>query len=455
MTKALDLILAEPWLIQSEALERILLIAQRQLDDPKLLALRDGAPMDNTRSVEIHGDAAVIPVRGPIFRYANLFTEISGATSLEVLARDFVVAQENPAINRLILAIDSPGGQATGIAEFAAIIRASAKPVTAYAGDMAASAAYWFAAAAERLVVSPTSLLGGLGVVSTFRSEQDGLCRSCSKKSGKIQIVSTQSPLKQADPRTPAGRAELQRVMDDLAAVFVSAVADYRGTNEETVLSDFGRGSLLVGAKAVSAGMADSVGSLASIIAGTSGPTSNEGFSMSDSGKAKAPEVTAEWLRANHPIVYASILKQGGQEAIEALGPELRAEGAETERLRIKAVREQSIPGHDALIERLAFDGQTSGEQAAVQILAAERQSLAAASRSQLEDRPAPVSAVEAPAGKSQTVTDRNLTVEDRCKAQWETDGAIRAEFGDLETYTAYIRAEEAGKVRKLGVKSA
>jgi hypothetical protein len=31
---------------------------------------------------------AIIPVTGPLFRYANIFTAISGASSYELIARD-------------------------------------------------------------------------------------------------------------------------------------------------------------------------------------------------------------------------------------------------------------------------------------------------------------------------------------------------------------------------------
>ncbi len=43
------------------------------------------------------------------------------------------------------------------------------------------------------------------------------------------------------------------------------------------------------------------------------------------------------------------------------------------ERARIQAVRCQCIPGHEALIEQLAFDGKTTGPEAAAAVLAAEQ----------------------------------------------------------------------------------
>ena len=258
MGKALDIILAEPWLIAPQALEQIMAIAQRQGEDVEALAARLGRPLDNAHAAEIRGDTAVIPVRGPIMRYSNLFTQISGATSLELLAKDFTAALDNPQVARIVLDIDSPGGQANGISEFAGMVRSAGKPVTAYIGGMGASAAYWVAAAAHRIVASDTASLGSIGVVGTFRPDS----------SGAVKVISSQSPLKQAGPETEVGRAELQRVIDDLAAVFVTRVASFRGVPESKVLTDFGRGGLLIGEKAVAADMADAIGTLEGVIAG-------------------------------------------------------------------------------------------------------------------------------------------------------------------------------------------
>jgi ClpP class serine protease len=349
--RALDLLANAPWAIVPEELERIASIAARANEAPEAVAARLGRPLDNTRRVTVRDGTAIIPVTGPIFRRANLFTEISGATSVEILATDIQAAIDHPSTERILLDIDSPGGQATGISELAAMIAASPKPTVAYVDGMAASAAYWIASAADQIVVSNTAMLGSIGVVASFRAEKDA----------PIKIISSQSPLKQAGPDTEPGRAEIQRVVDDLAAVFIADVAAYRDTDPETVASQFGRGGVLVGAHAVAAGMADAVGTLETLLSSFSQPAgatgfTAEGLAMSEKTPS-APIVDRAYLATAYPDVLASLL----------------AEGAEAERARIQGVRAQAIPGHEALIERLAFDGKTTGPEAAVQILAAEK----------------------------------------------------------------------------------
>lgn len=388
-SRVLDAIGREPWLITADAFAQILAIAERANEAPEAIATRLGRPLDNTRQVRMHGNTALIPITGPIFRYANLFTEISGATSLDVLARDFQEALDNPAVSSIVLEINSPGGQATGIAEFASLVRAADKPVAAYVGDLAASAAYWIASHAHNVVLSQTGMVGSIGVVATYRPEKDA----------PIEIISTQSPLKHATPDTEAGRNEAQRIVDELANVFITAVAEARGISPESVTSDFGRGSLLVGQYAIDAGMADRIASLNSILAGASSTNSTRRITMSEKPTAGAPTIDRAYLDINHADLVLEILAEG-----DAAG---RKAGADAERTRILSVNEQLVPGHEALIKQLAFDGHTTGPEAAVQVLAAERELREKQQRIQNDAPPAVVSVEGAEPGHKETFDDK------------------------------------------------
>jgi hypothetical protein len=52
-----------------------------------------------------------------------------------------------------------------------------------------------------------------------------------------------------------------------------------------------------------------------------------------------------------------------------------KTEGETAERTRIKAIEAQGegMPGHEALIQEMKFDGKTTGPEAAVKLLAAEK----------------------------------------------------------------------------------
>lgn len=369
---ALDLALSQCWAIQENALRTILDIAGRQnLESIEAVETRLGRPLRNTRAVTMRGDVAVIPVHGPIFRRANLFTEISGATSIEQLALDFQTSLDDPAVAGIVLDIDSPGGSASGVAEFAAQVRAARgnKPVTAYAGSLAASAGYWIAAAAERVVIDSTAMVGSIGVVAGLRVDNDPK---------RIEIVSSQSPRKRMDLTTHEGRADIQATIDDVAQVFIDTMAEYRGVDAKTVLSDFGQGGVLVGERAVKAGMADALGSLESVIAGLSGETTRN---VTMTTKTPSPDITRDLIAAEHPAIADAFRKEGADQATAALSKDhetalaaARIEGATQERERIQAVEAAALPGHNALIAALKFDGKTTGPEAAAKVITAERE---------------------------------------------------------------------------------
>lgn len=263
--RAFDLCASEPWLITEEYLHVIMEIAGRTNDIDALMA-RTGRTLQNTRRITMRDGVAIVPVVGPIIRYANIFSEISGATSTQILATDIRAALDDPLVHGIVLDINSPGGMASGINELGDLIFAGRKekPIIAYAGGQMASAAYWLGSGADEIVADRTAVLGSIGAIMTITDS-----RGRDERMGvrTIEIVSSQSPDKRLDANEDASRAKLQRIVDDLAGVFVSAVARNRGVDEEHVLEHYGRGGLMVGQAAVEAGLADRIGSLESVIA--------------------------------------------------------------------------------------------------------------------------------------------------------------------------------------------
>ena len=305
-------IAGEPWAITETALHTILEIAARENESPQAVAARLGRNLQNTYSVMERDGVAVIPVTGPLFRYANLFTMISGASSYELIARDFTAALENPQIKGIILDIDSPGGEVNGVSELSNMVFAARgqKPVVAYASGDAASGAYWIASAADEIVVSETSALGSIGVVGMYQGKSG-------KSAEAVEIVSSQSPHKRLDPTTDDGRSRLQVRIDSMADVFIETIARNRNVSAENVQSHYGGGDVMIGAKAVSAGLADRVGSLEGLIAELSSPQKSprtEGFfnalNQPPSTQEKKP-MDIETLKKDHPDLVATLMREG------------------------------------------------------------------------------------------------------------------------------------------------
>lgn len=359
MKKAIEAVLAANWAIQPEWLETIASIAERESEyhgNLQALEARLGRPLGNTMTATVRDGVAVIPVEGPLFRRANLMTEFSGASSYDVLARDFAQAMADPNIGSVLLNIDSPGGEVNGASEFAAMVRQASKPVWAYVGGTVASAAYWIASAADKIITADTAIAGSIGVQAgyTVKDSRPG------EKS--YRFVSSQSPMKNASPETDAGAAQIQANVDALAQVFIETVARNRNTTADTVLESFGQGAVFVAAEALKRGMIDGIGTFE----GTLQSMKQELDSM-DYSKLTVASLTEHRADLVAEITAAAVdwVEQVDKDA-------LRAEAAKVERERIAAIEAMEMPGTAELIAKFKADG-TKPEVAALEIIKAAK----------------------------------------------------------------------------------
>jgi ClpP class serine protease len=232
-----------------------------ELEQRRAAWLAEGGGRRGAEGLQVVDGVAVIPVCGPLFRRAGMMSDLSGATSYAAISKQLAQSVADPAARAILLHMDSPGGEAAGVAELAEQIRAACahKPVLTYAEGMCASAAYWLASASNLVLASPSALLGSIGTRIVLLDDSGALEKMGSRE---IEIVSSQSPAKRGTPIDDAVLARLQMRADDLTDVFVAAVAGYRGTTTDKVLADYGQGDVMIASKAVAAGVADRLGTL-------------------------------------------------------------------------------------------------------------------------------------------------------------------------------------------------
>ncbi|MEN5278071.1 S49 family peptidase [Brucella sp. TWI432] len=282
--KVLEAALSAPWLIVPQNLEDILSIAAREYQwTPEVLEKYRSRPLDRSERATQRDGVAILNVHGALFKRANLFVEMCGATSYDILRRDLQAALDNPSVKAICLNIDSPGGMASGCDELAqAIYEARGKkPITSYVTGMACSAGYWIASAADKIVLSDSSMVGSIGVVMTIPKSGDK----------GTEIVSSNAPGKRPDAQTDEGKARIQQVVDDLEAVFISTVARNRGVSEDTVKQKFGSGGVEIGKNAVALGMADKVGQFEQVLADLQKSTSTPSSKISIKGEGPMGDI--------------------------------------------------------------------------------------------------------------------------------------------------------------------
>lgn len=455
-------IVTSPWAIMPEKYQEICAIYETHLRGEKIdlagVEQRLGRPLANEqRSYELVDGVAVLPIDGVIAKRMNMLTRVSGGASTQFLETQFRQALADPGAHSILLSIDSPGGAASGIQELATLIAGArgTKPVAAWTDGLMASAAYWLGSAADQLFISgDTTMVGSIGVVTKHvdvsQAEERLGVKTTEIYAGKYKTLGSMHR-----PLDDDARAELQMMVDAIYKVFVDAVAANRGVDSQAVLDTMAEGRIFLGRNAIDAGLVDGVATLDQVIADlVAGRIASRPSARMQAGVASAQEPTAtqestmsgitqEFIAANHP------------EIAEAFRAEGRVQGAESERARIQAVEAQALPGHGDLINRLKFDGKTTGPEAAVQVLAAERAMSEARARQMQADAPQPAASAPAPtsSSSSQADADAALPLEDRAKKRWDVDASLRQEFGSFDAYLGYERAMAAGKVKVLGHK--
>ena len=218
------------------------------------------------------GSVAVLPVVGVISQRMNLMTDFSGGVSTERLGREFDALVKNPDIAAIVLDVDSPGGNYAGTPELAAKIHAArgTKPVIAVANSMAASAAYWIAAAADEVVITPSGEAGSIGVLAVHE-DVSAANELLGVKRSYISYGEHKAEFNPDEPLSDESRDELQRRVNEAGDTFVRAVAKYRNVTPTAVMTKFGQGRMYSAEEAVSRGMADRVGTLQDVIAKLAG----------------------------------------------------------------------------------------------------------------------------------------------------------------------------------------
>lgn len=253
-------------------------------------------PGGEPRGMKIAGDVAEIRVEGTLTPKPDIFAYLFGGgnTTYEDICAGFARAAQDPAIKRVELRLNSPGGSLDGLYETLAVIEAFPKPIRVVASE-ACSAAYAIAAIAGPIeATTPASKFGSVGVVGKILLEDD-----------VVEIANSESPNKRPDVKTEEGRAVVREYLDSVFDVIADAIAHGRETTKETVVNEFGRGATLLAGEARRRGMIDKI-------------ATPQLRALPKTRTAAEENMNLETLKSNHPELYAAVLLEGKSQAAGA-----------------------------------------------------------------------------------------------------------------------------------------
>jgi len=193
-----------------------------------------------------------------------LFGPSAGADTVTAALRS---AGRDEHVRAIVLRIDSPGGSAVAsdaIRRAVLEVQSSGTPVVASMASLAASGGYFIAMPCERVLATPSTLTGSIGVWGGKQIISDGLARigvtRATVSSGRYaDMFSTQRPFD--DDEWARLEGWLDRVYDDFTA---KAAAD-RGMPVER-LREVAKGRVWTGADAREVGLVDRLGGLSDAV---------------------------------------------------------------------------------------------------------------------------------------------------------------------------------------------
>lgn len=254
-----------PLLIARPKLDVILSVLGSRIGLPDLdMAMPLSVPRQITAASSI--GIAVVPVVGTLVKRSMGIEAASGLMSYGEIEARLDAALADPQVTGILLDLDSPGGEASGVFELADRIRAASqiKPVWAHANDAAYSAAFAIAAACQRLTLSQTAGVGSIGVIAlhvdqSVKDAKDGLNYTA------VFAGSHKNDFSPHEPLSPQATTALQTEVDRLYDIFVNQVGQMRGLDPDAVRAT--EAGVFYGEQAVAVGLADAVMPLEQVMA--------------------------------------------------------------------------------------------------------------------------------------------------------------------------------------------
>jgi protease-4 len=183
-----------------------------------------------------------------------------GSDSTSALLRQ---ALNDETVIAVVLRIDSPGGAtyaADVISEEIEALQKAGKPVVASMSSVAASAGYYIAAGADRILAQPSTITGSIGIFGMFPTYQRSLQALGIATSGVGSSIWA-GQLRPDREMSAEARQMFQMLIEDGYDDFITHIANYRGMDKDAV-DRIGQGQVWLGVDALENGLVDEFGGL-------------------------------------------------------------------------------------------------------------------------------------------------------------------------------------------------
>jgi protease-4 len=230
-------------------------------------------PVSNTHKLQEHRvmrgtreKIAIIDIEGMLINARTGGFMQPTENKLSLFTEQINRAAADSEVKAIVLRVNSPGGTVTtSDTMYEMLMRFKAKtnkPVIASFQEVAASGAYYLSCAADRIIASPTSVVGSIGVIfNTFE-----LSGAMSKLGVRAEAIKS-GPLKDMGSPfhalTEAEREVMQGMVDEYYGRFVSVIRANRPTAaDKEKMATATDGRVFSGIQAMELGLVDETGML-------------------------------------------------------------------------------------------------------------------------------------------------------------------------------------------------
>lgn len=207
------------------------------------------------------GPLAVVSINGTLVNNDDPYNKYFGEVGYPEIRDAVMEAVENPEVKAILLDMNSPGGQVSGISEtvdFLRMVDKDHKPIYSHASSSMASGGYWLGSVGRRISASELAVVGSIGVVTVHASYE-----KMYKDMGIELTVLRQGEFKALgnpyEKLSEKARAKIEEEMKVIYDTFLTQVSDARGMTVPRLKETAAEGRVFYGKQAVEVGLADAV----------------------------------------------------------------------------------------------------------------------------------------------------------------------------------------------------
>ena len=211
--------------------------------------------------VQRFGPLAVVTIAGTLVNNDDRWNRYFGEVGYPEIRDAVMEAVDHPEVKAILLNMDTPGGQVSGITEtfdFLQTVDKKHKPIYTHASSSMASGGYWLGVVGRRVTTSELAVVGSIGVVTVHASYE----RMYKEKGIDITVLRQGEFKALGNPYEKLSEKAKTKIEEEMKVIydtFLTTVSDAREIPVPRLKDTAAEGRVFYGKQAVEVGLADAI----------------------------------------------------------------------------------------------------------------------------------------------------------------------------------------------------